>query len=113
MSLRTEVLGSDTLTPLASIAVRLPDGTNAFVVKLVGDGFVAYRNRCPHWNVDLDMGLGDFVDPRTGFIECRNHGAEFEVATGRCVSGPCAGDALSAIDVLVEGGRAVLVTAAR
>lgn len=103
------VPGSESLAPLGSIAVRLPDGTDAFVVRTHGAGFVAYRNLCPHWNVDLDMGLGDFVDPRSGYVTCRNHLAEFEVETGLCVSGPCAGDALSAIPIRVEDGRAVLL----
>lgn len=92
------------LPDLGSIALRLSDGTPAFVVRL-GEGFVAYRNLCPHWGVDLDLGFGDFVDPRTGRIACRNHGAEFEVASGVCVFGPCAGDALPRLRVTVEDGR--------
>ena len=104
---------SDSLAPLGSLAVRLPDGADAFVVRLTNESFVAYLNRCPHWNVDLDMGLGDFVDPSTALITCRNHAAEFELATGLCVQGPCAGDRLYPLEVRVEDGRAVLVLDAR
>lgn len=89
---------------LGSRSFVLPDGTAGFVVR-TGAGFVAYRNVCPHWNVDLDMGLGDFVDPRIGRIACRNHAAEFEVESGLCVEGPCAGLRLDALVVRVEGER--------
>ena len=88
---------------LGSRSFVLPDGTAGFVVRTEA-GFVAYRNVCPHWNVDLDMGLGDFVDPRIGRIACRNHAAEFEVETGLCVEGPCVGLRLDPLAVRVEGG---------
>jgi nitrite reductase/ring-hydroxylating ferredoxin subunit len=90
------------LPVLGSRAFTLPDGTAAFVVR-TSSGFVAYRNTCPHWGVDLDLGLGDFVDPRTSTITCRNHGAEFEVETGLCTDGPCEGDRLEPIRLAVEG----------
>lgn len=98
------VEGAMALGPSASLPVLLPDGTAAFLVRR-GEGFVAYENRCPHWGVDLDLGFGDFVDPRTDLIACRNHLAEFDPDTGLCVSGPCVGERLRPLEVVVEASR--------
>lgn len=99
------VHGLDTLEEHGSIGVRLPDGSEAFVVRHRGALF-AYLNRCPHWGVDLDLGMGDFVDRRVGRIFCRNHAAEFLPDTGECVRGPCVGERLTAITI--EEGALVL-----
>lgn len=96
------VEGATSLSHDASLPCLLPDGTAAFVVRR-HEGFVAYENHCPHWGVDLDLGFGDFVDPRSGLIACRNHLAEFDPDTGLCVSGPCVGASLRRLDVVVEG----------
>lgn len=57
-------------------------------------GLVAYANECPHWHVDLDLGMGDFWDEETGKILCKNHGALFDAGSGICELGPCVGLAL-------------------
>jgi nitrite reductase/ring-hydroxylating ferredoxin subunit len=65
-------------------------------------GFFAYANRCPHWNVDLDLGFGEFYDADTDRIFCRNHGALFLPDTGECTAGPCAGLFLEPFDVQLD-----------
>ena len=42
-------------------------------------------------------------------IVCSTHGAEFRIADGVCVRGPCHGDALEAVPVTIDGNRAVMV----
>ena len=37
-------------------------------------------------------------------ILCTGHGAEFEVATGKCLTGPCQGQSLTALPVRVMEG---------
>lgn len=74
-----------------------------------GDGLVAYVNKCPHWNVDLDMGIGTFYAAKVDRIFCRNHGALFEPATGHCDMGPCAGQGLEKLELRVEGDAAVVL----
>lgn len=99
-----EVEGALALAQDASLSFVLPNGVAGFVVRR-GEGFVAYRNLCPHWGVDLDLGLGDFVDPRSGLVACRNHGAEFDPDSGLCVAGPCEGDSLVRLRVTLQDGR--------
>jgi nitrite reductase/ring-hydroxylating ferredoxin subunit len=71
-------------------------------------GFFAYANACPHWNVDLDLGFGDFYDPDLDSIFCRNHGALFTPDTGLCTAGPCAGLYLEKFELEWDGPDAVV-----
>ena len=74
-------------------------------------GFFAFANSCPHWNVDLDLGFGDFYDADDDRIFCRNHGALFLPTTGECTAGPCAGLYLEQFPVELEGQDAIVTIA--
>lgn len=78
-----------------------------FVLCYAG-GFEAYANNCPHWNVDLDLGMGRFFDERMDAIVCRNHGALFAPKTGLCRAGPCAGATLERFLAHVDGSDVVV-----
>ncbi|MGD8430369.1 MAG: Rieske (2Fe-2S) protein [Ectothiorhodospiraceae bacterium] len=75
------------------------------VVVRRGDRVFAYMNVCPHRGTSLDWMPDRFMDPEGRFLQCATHDARFEVETGHCVAGPCRGDALAAIDVVVEKGQ--------
>jgi nitrite reductase/ring-hydroxylating ferredoxin subunit len=36
------------------------------------------------------------------FIQCSTHDALFEVDSGTCVAGPCIGDALQPVELVIE-----------
>jgi nitrite reductase (NADH) small subunit len=72
-------------------------GRRVLVVNLDGT-LHAVSNVCPH--VSLPLG-GGFVSGNT--IVCPFHGSAFELATGACVEGPAAGDALDVYEIRVEG----------
>ncbi len=63
----------------------------------------AYINKCPHMGIELNWMPGRFMDTDKLFIQCSSHGALFKPGTGECIAGPCQGDALSTLDVRVEG----------
>lgn len=92
-------------TDFEQITVRHPDGYEVILVK-VADAIHAYRNRCPHVGVGLDWGDGRCLREANQLI-CAMHGALFAADTGRCFSGPCAGDSLERVAVRVEDGRIV------
>ena len=75
---------------------------SAFVANHDGK-LVAYENRCRHlpWPLDWDDGRF-YTDDRDYFI-CHTHGAVYEPKTGFCVMGPCAGQSLAALRVVIEG----------
>lgn len=67
------------------------------------DGAVhAYVNRCPHTGAPLEWQPDQFLDGDGHFIQCAMHGALFDVADGRCLSGPCVGDRLQALPVVLR-----------
>ncbi|MEM7153392.1 MAG: Rieske 2Fe-2S domain-containing protein [Myxococcota bacterium] len=88
------------------------DEAQGFVMMLrdaQGQGsLVAYRNRCAHVPLDLDMGTGRFWAPKVDRIICRTHGACYVPATGLCDRGPCVGGRLEAFAVRQDGSDAVV-----
>ena len=79
-----------------------PDG-RFFVVRRGGEAF-AYLNVCPHYGAPLDWRPHAFLSVDRDLILCSMHGALFDIASGICVRGPCAGQALTRVEARVEGG---------
>lgn len=79
-----------------------------FVVRK-GDGVHGYVNRCPHTGVNLEWLADQFLDEDGALIVCATHGALFEIDSGYCVAGPCAGDRLRPVPVAVIDGDVVLL----
>lgn len=65
-----------------------------FLVKTPAQEWLAYKNTCPHQYLPLNWNPHQFLDKNNEFIVCAMHLALFELATGRCVVGPCAGKSL-------------------
>ncbi len=68
----------------------------------------AYVNRCPHAGHPLNLRPHEFLTPDRGLILCNSHGAIFELATGYCVAGPCAGAHLRRVPIEVRSGYVLL-----
>ncbi len=75
-----------------------------FVVRRGAEVF-AYVNRCPHAGHPLNWRPDDFLAPDKSLLLCRSHGAQFDIATGNCVIGPCVGLALKAVPIVVMHGH--------
>lgn len=67
-----------------------------------------YVNRCPHAGHPLNWRPDEFLTPDRTLIMCRSHGALFEISNGRCVAGPCVGQALRELPVRIENEHVVL-----
>lgn len=107
--------GSGATMPLCSLAEMADGGSKSFTVgegewplrgMLIreGDTVHAYVNRCPHAGHQLNFMSDNFLTPDRQLIICRSHGAMFDKASGVCVAGPCPGEALTRIAVVVEAG---------
>ena len=77
--------------------------TDIFLVR-VGNDIYGYINSCPHTGVSLDWMPDEFMDFTGMLIQCSTHGALFNIEDGYCCYGPCAGDSLSRVGLLVEDG---------
>lgn len=75
-----------------------------FIVRRNGH-FYAYENWCPHAGTPLDWAPDRFMDFTETRLQCATHGAQFEIETGLCVSGPCFGQSLRALPLAIENGR--------
>jgi nitrite reductase/ring-hydroxylating ferredoxin subunit len=73
-----------------------------------GEHVFAYVNRCPHAGHPLNMRPDEFLAPDKSLILCNSHGAMFDIASGACVDGPCAGRALARIPLRIDAGMVFL-----
>ena len=78
-----------------------------FVVR-AGDGVRGYINRCPHAGHPLNLLPHRFLTPDRALILCSSHGALFEKESGRCLAGPCPGQALAPIPLVVVADLVLL-----
>lgn len=80
-------------------------GTEPWPIILIrwGRHLVGYENRCPHQDTHLDWERGQFFDTTGTRLQCGKHGAIFDLATGECVEGPCAGASLTPLALVRDG----------
>lgn len=77
------------------------DGVSIFLVNWHG-AWHAYQNNCPHANWPLNFQPDEFFDADKQFLQCSNHMALFDVETGECQAGPCVGDRLTKLELVVR-----------
>jgi nitrite reductase/ring-hydroxylating ferredoxin subunit len=83
---------------------RVGEGDWPFVGFLVrrGDRVFAYRNYCMHVGHPLNWKPDEFLTRDREHIICASHGAMYEIDSGVCVAGPCAGRQLHALEVTIR-----------
>ena len=81
---------------------------NIFVARK-GEQVFAYLNWCPHNQVLIDQIPNKFFNSDKSYVQCSKHGALFEINNGLCIEGPCEGEFLKALDIVVENGIIYLV----
>jgi nitrite reductase/ring-hydroxylating ferredoxin subunit len=85
-----------------------PGGFTGLFAIRQGARVLIYVNSCPHLGVSLDWAPDRFLSADGSRIVCATHGAEFAIADGVCLRGPCFGDRLEAVVAEISDG-AVLV----
>ena len=75
---------------------------SVFVVRH-GEMVLGYVNSCPHARLPLNWREDIFFDLTRTYLLCANHGAYFDVASGKCVRGPCKGQSLTPFPVCIDG----------
>jgi nitrite reductase/ring-hydroxylating ferredoxin subunit len=106
LPLGTELARLEQLPEGATCGLMFGEGDaplRAFAVRM-GDVVHVYVNRCPHAGRQLNAMPDRFLTPDGELIQCVAHGALFEKATGECIAGPCVGDYLKRIEVVVKNG---------
>ncbi len=101
-----EVAAVAPASPLMDAPDRAAEGVQAgddLIAYRCGDEVRVWRNICPHAGRRLDWAPGRFLRDGRDLV-CSHHGAVFELDGGRCTSGPCRGQALTAIACEVSEG---------
>ena len=65
-------------------------------------GIFGYINSCPHTGAPLDWVPDRFLSLDLTHIQCSTHAALFNVQDGVCIAGPCSGDALRPVPLMVD-----------
>lgn len=87
--------------------LRLEDGRAApwqVIILRWGRKFFGYVNRCPHQGSPLNFEPNQLFDPSRRFLMCGRHGAQFDVKTGACIEGPCQGQILAPLQLVIDDG---------
>lgn len=82
-----------------------PEGTGQDSVLVVRHGarLHAYRDLCPHYgDTPMAWRRHAYLDAARRHIVCAAHGALFDIASGACVRGPCLGQSLTPLRLLVN-----------
>ena len=74
------------------------------IISRKGTSYFGFENACPHQGLTLGAGGAEVMDDEGNFLVCRQHGAQFDLDTGKCFSGPCQGKALAPIRIVVDDG---------
>jgi nitrite reductase/ring-hydroxylating ferredoxin subunit len=70
-----------------------------------GSNVYGYENVCPHQGSRLDDAHpGSFLDEDGNFLACGTHGSMFDPDTGACFIGPCKGQSLTPISLVIDDG---------
>ncbi|HEY7163079.1 MAG TPA: Rieske 2Fe-2S domain-containing protein [Candidatus Binatia bacterium] len=70
--------------------------------------FFAYVNRCRHMATPLDFVQNEFFSEDRRYLMCYTHGALYEPENGVCVAGPCKGESLYRLPVIVDEGEVLV-----
>jgi len=91
----------------------LGDGVDAYDILVVrqGERVFGYVNSCPHQGTPLDWTPDRFISEDSGLILCATHGAQFAIADGTCLSGPCIGARLQSVPVETDAQGRIVLTA--
>ncbi len=81
-----------------------PGGFTGLFAVRQGDEMFVYVNSCPHIGVPLDWAPDRFLTADGTRIICATHGAEFAIADGVCLRGPCYGERLEAVMIQIKDG---------
>ena len=80
----------------------------SLIVTRRGDAIAAFRNKCPHAGYPLQRADGRVVVQEGRFMVCAAHGASFALVDGSCAGGPCNGEGLERVEIVVRDGVVVV-----
>jgi nitrite reductase/ring-hydroxylating ferredoxin subunit len=99
---------ADAVQQSSPLIVRLSDTRSVILLRLQDGSLAAYRNSCPHMGIELDWDPRRLLSRSGRYLRCTGHGALFRREDGVCISGPCDGEALTAVALEVDQGMVMI-----
>lgn len=77
------------------------------------DKVFAWRDACPHYPAGAPMAwkTDAYLTGDRSRLTCHAHGAQFDIETGECVSGPCLGQSLTPVAVTLSQSGGIIIAA--
>ena len=89
----------------------LQSGQDSVVVVRQGQRVHVWADACPHHGTPMAWRKDAYLNAAGDRIVCTAHGAQFEIDSGRCTLGPCLGDALTPVPLLIHDNGEVHIAA--
>lgn len=80
------------------------DARVSLVLTRRGESISCFRNRCAHANYPLQRADGRIVVQEGRYLVCGAHGASYTLEDGACAGGPCNGDGLERVAIVLRDG---------
>lgn len=91
-----------------SFELKIKRKTQSIFVVHKDGKFYAYYNKCPHTGATLEWQEDQFLDLDKALIQCATHDALFMIDSGECIAGPCSGDSLQSLPLIIESDQIIL-----
>jgi len=91
-----------------SFELKIKRKTQSIFVVHKDARFYAYYNKCPHTGATLEWQQDEFLDLDKALIQCATHDALFMIGSGKCIAGPCSGDSLQSLPLIIESGQIIV-----
>jgi nitrite reductase/ring-hydroxylating ferredoxin subunit len=80
------------------------DARVSLILTRRGESVACFRNRCAHANYPLQRADGRIVVQEARYLVCAAHGASYTLDEGACAGGPCNGEGLERVAIVVRDG---------
>lgn len=82
-------------------------GQDSLFIVRQGERPFAWADRCPHHGTPMAWRKDAYLNAAGDRIVCGAHGAQFAIDTGLCTLGPCLGDSLTPVHLLIHNNGEV------
>ena len=88
-----------------SFDIKIKRKTQSVFLIHKNGNFFAYYNQCPHTGANLEWQQDQFLDLDKELIQCATHDALFLIDSGECIAGPCTGEQLQTIPLIITDNK--------
>ena len=80
-------------------------GQDTVLIVRQGDRLYGYLDACPHYGgTPMAWRKDAYLNAARDRIVCAAHGAQFDIPSGKCTLGPCLGQSLTAVPLVIRDG---------